>query len=178
MKDFDIDNLEKKNIYKKPVHLFEDIQNHVMARIEIENQQSQKEEVKIFKINWKWSYAVATVFVLAFGSIFIITNNQEQTQQITNNYGADTKTESQIAYEVLASDIDSVEGTVAPVTSTQTFAEKTPKKEKNNLIKSNLKANSKIEEQHINEFLDALSGSELTEMANNSTQDIYLDLYN
>lgn len=178
MKDFNIDNLEKKNIYKTPEHLFENIQNNVMAKIEM--QKPAVEEAKVFKINWKWGYAVAAALAMVFGMTFFMNDKESvEPQNIAGNKVETPKSESQITYETFVSDVHSVENPSTTSTKVQTIAQTTPsKKEENTAIKSNIKANSKNEELQMNEFLDALSTTEIGELAKNSTQDVYLDLYN
>lgn len=182
MKEFDIEKLERKNIYTVPDNLFKNIQESVMNDIKIE----EKAPAPIFKLNWM--YAVAASLALIFGVTFVLNSNYGSADKGLNskegyvvNKG-EPKTESELAYETLKSDLTSVENT------DQRFVN-----QKNN---SNLSLNDKSgdgketgsqktvkpvvkkEETRMNDYLDSFSNSEIAELASNSTQDVYLDLYN
>lgn len=176
LNDFDLEKLERKNIYTMPENVFEKVQgsvlNHVLA---------PKKKAPVFKLNW--AYAAAASLALIFGATFVFNNeNPEDGQQnyvVKNN---EPKTESQIAYETLQSDLTSVEnnnqtvedqGNNKSVAQNDTAA-KTTAETKDQTVKSVSKQN----EAQVNDYLDSFSNSEITELASNSNQDVYLDLYN
>lgn len=177
MKEFDIEKLERKNIYKVPDNLFENIQERVMNDVKVNT------KAPIFKLNWV--YAVAASLALIFGASFVFNQNNDSTKNVGNSgatYAANTqapKNESELAYETLKSDLTSVENNnqivvnqnsrnfVSQATETKEVA--TPKI---------AKPVSKKNETQMNEYLDSFSNSEISELASNSTQDVYLDLYN
>lgn len=177
MKEFDIEKLERKNIYKVPDNLFENIQERVM------NDAKSNKKAPIFKLNWV--YAVAASLALVFGASYVFNQNNDSTKNVGNSgatYAANTqapKNESEIAYETLKSDLTSVENNsqigvnqngrnfVSQATETKGVA--APK---------TVKPVSKKTETQMNEYLDSFSNSEISELASNSTQDVYLDLYN
>lgn len=174
--DFDLEKLERKNIYAVPEKLFENIQENVLNNV-----LPAKKKTPIFKLNW--AYAAAASLALIFGATFVFNNgNSEDAQQQFAVNNKEPKTESQIAYETLQSDLTSVENNNQKVESQagnnsiakDNEAEKTTTETKNQTVKSVSKQN----EAQMNEYLDSFSNSEITELASNSTQDVYLDLYN
>jgi hypothetical protein len=178
MKEFDIEKLERKNIYTIPDNLFENIQQNVINDLQV------KKKAPIFRLNW--GYAAAASLALIFGATFVYNLNSDstkdladsQTSYVANNQ--EPKTESQVAYETLKSDLTSVE------INNQTVGNQESKKvlytqetaDKKTEIKQTVQPVSKQEEAQMNEYLDSFSNSEISELASNSTQDVYLDLYN
>ncbi len=209
MKDFDLEKLERKNIYKVPENLFEDIQGKVLSginnfdleKLERKNIYTVPENLfdniqenvmihvrpakkaPIFKLNW--GYAVAASLALVFGSIFVFNslNDTKDSMDSQASYASNSqepKTESEVAYETLKSDLTSVENnnqTVESQDNNKSFAQNNSTAEQKTEIKT-VKPVSKQQETQINEYLDSFTNSEITELASNSTQDVYLDLYN
>lgn len=178
MKEFDIEKLERKNIYKVPDNLFENIQGRVMSEIKA------TEKVPVFKLNW--AYAVAASLVLIFGATFVFTSNENSTESVKNSTAyalgkPAPKTESEIAYETLKADLTSVENnnqTTESQGNKKSFYAQDNNDSKNRKTTQAVKAAPKQEEAQMNEYLDSFSNSEIAELASNSTQDVYLDLYN
>ncbi|REC80557.1 hypothetical protein DRF60_02310 [Chryseobacterium elymi] len=177
MKEFDIEKLERKNIYKVPDHLFENIQNNVMSEVKA------NKKAPVFKLNWM--YAAAASLALIFGATYVFNSDNDSAGDVlnskilaANNQGP--KTESERAYETLRSDLTSIENNNQTVSNqgAKTISY-TPKKDIENRTASQpVKAATKKEEIKMNEYLDSFSNSEISELASNSTQDVYLDLYN
>lgn len=177
MSDFDLEKLERKNIYQIPENLFENVQNKVINEIK------EDKKAPVFRLNW--GYAAAASLALIFGSTFLYnsysdsTNNQGTASAYTLN--AEPKKESEIAYETLKSDLTSVENSNPTSDSQQrnqqvkTVAHISQDTEVNT---QTVKPVSKQTEAQMAEYLDSFSNSEIAELANNSTQDVYLDLYN
>ncbi|MFP7656538.1 hypothetical protein [Chryseobacterium proteolyticum] len=178
MKEFDIEKLERKNIYKAPDDMFNMIQERVM------NDVKANKKAPIFKLNWM--YAVAASLALIFGSIFVFNSDQNKIKDsgisevsYAKNDQA-PKSESELAYETLKSDLISVESTdqivqnkkSAEIDDSQDTEAETVSKPQNGV------AVSKQTETKMNEYLDSFSNSEIAELAKNSTEDVYLDLYN
>lgn len=174
---FDLENLERKNIYKVPANMFENIQEKVLSEIKADK------KAPIFKLNW--GYAAAASLALIFGSTFLYNSfsDSNKDQDFTENYATNSapKKESEIAYETLKSDLTSVENNNQTIENQQTnpqirtvadIPQKTEAKPQT------VKPVSKKTEAQMAEYLDSFSNSEITELANNSTQDVYLDLYN
>jgi hypothetical protein len=175
LNDFDLEKLERKNIYTVSDNLFKNIQENVLNNVLPAN------KAPIFKLNW--AYAAAASLALIFGATFVFNNDNtkgadSQTAGASNNQNK--KAESEIAYETLKSDLTSVENnnqTVVNQDNDKSFA----KDSQNRVQKAatqTVKPVSKKEETQVNEYLDSFSTSEISELASNSTQDVYLDLYN
>lgn len=182
MKEFDIEKLERKNIYTVPDNLFENIQERVMNDIKTE----QKAPAPVFKLNWM--YAAAASLALIFGVTFIYNSNNDSEDKGLNSKEAyalhkgEPKTEAELAYETLKSDLTSVENnnqtTVSQNNNTSLAVKDEGKNEKEAVSQKIVKPVTKKEETRMNEYLDSFSNSEIAELASNSTQDVYLDLYN
>ncbi|MCW3160716.1 hypothetical protein [Chryseobacterium oryctis] len=179
MKEFDLEKLERKNIYKVPDNLFENIQERVM------NDVKAKKKAPIFKLSW--AYAVAASLALIFGVVFVYNSDgsSANTGNMQGTYALNSqepKTESEIAYETLKSDLNSIENNQIADNqkSKETFDTKSNIEEKIKTKTNNqtVKTVSKQNEIQMNEYLDSFSNSEIAELASNSTQDVYLDLYN
>ncbi|EJL75128.1 hypothetical protein PMI13_00605 [Chryseobacterium populi] len=174
MKEFDIEKLERKNIYKVPDNLFENIQEKVMNEVKVDK------KAPIFKLNWV--YAAAASLALIFGITFVLNyndsaNNPVTTGTYTQNNPA-PKSESEKAYETLKSDLTSVENNNQIVVNQKDNISVKQNETEDIKAPQTAKTVSKQTEAQMTEYLDSFSNSEIAELANNSTQDIYLDLYN
>lgn len=178
VKEFDLEKLERKNIYKISDHLFENVQENVMSEL------SAKRKAPIFKLNW--AYAAAASLALIFGSTFLYNSYSDSEENNTSavNFASNNpepKKESEIAYETLKSDLTSVEKnnqTIDNQQMNQQIKSVAYVPEKAEVKPQNVKKVSKKAEAQMTEYLDSFSSSEIAELANNSTQDVYLDLYN
>ncbi|KIC61946.1 hypothetical protein RM51_15690 [Chryseobacterium taiwanense] len=172
MHNFDLEKIERKNIYTVPEKLFENVQENVL------NSVLPAKKAPIFKLNW--AYAAAASIALIFGATFVFNNdNPNDVQQkfaVNNN---EPKTESELAYETLKSDLTSVENNNQTTVNqnNNSFVQNEASGEQKTVTKT-VKPVSKKEETQVNEYLDSFSNSEMAELASNSTQDVYLDLYN
>lgn len=176
--EFDLEKLERKNIYTVSESMYDDVQNHVISKI------IPRKQAPVFRINWK--YAVAASLALIFGATFVFNSDNEsaednavaKTEYAVNNN--EPKTESEVAYETLQSDLTSVESSnqkIVNQSSNKSFAkDNTAKQEK--IAAQPVKSAAKKQEAQMNEYLDSFTSSEISELASNSTQDVYLDLYN
>lgn len=172
VKDFDLDKLERKNIYKVQQDLFSTVQNNVLNEI------LGKKKTPIFRLNW--GYAAAASLALIFGSAFIFNNDKTNAVETENSV---TKSdaqinESQIAYQTLKDDLTSIENSNQKAISQRDANVSVLKSE---VIQNTKKASlpKKVSaETRMNEYLDSFTSSEIAELANNSNQDVYLDLYN
>ncbi len=178
MKEFNLDNLERKNIYKVPDNLFENIQERVM------NDVKANKKAPVFKLYW--GYAVAAAVALIFGITFVFNWQTDATTGMDDQkiyvQNQEAKTESEIAYETLKADLTSVEKSNQIVerqhNETRIYAQENSAKKDKTITTETVKAVSKQEETQMNEYLDSFTNSEIAELASNSTQDVYLDLYN
>ncbi len=157
--EFDLEKLERKNIYTVSENMYDDVQNHVISKI------IPRKQAPVFKINW--TYAVAASLALIFGATFVFNSDNEsaedngvaKTEYAVNNN--EPKTESEVVNQK----------------GNKSFAQdKTTKQEK--IAAQPVKSAAKKQEAQMNEYLDSFTSSEISELASNSTQDVYLDLYN
>jgi hypothetical protein len=180
MKEFDIEKLERKNIYTVPDNMFENIQESVLNDIKT------SKKAPVFKMNWM--YAAAASLALIFGATYVFNSDNHSTEQKLSSKteymasNGEPKTESEVAYETLKSDLTSVENnyqTVENQNGKDVYASQAEKvTEKISEAPKPAKATTKKEEIQMNEYLDSFSNSEIAELASNSTQDVYLDIYN
>ena len=182
MQNFDIEKLERKNIYKTPENFFDKIQENVLYEAQLNKKETAK-PAKIFKLNW--GYAVAASLVLVFGMTmflqqedsFVEVNRQPQPIATTEN----SMPEATIAYQTLASDIESVEKeNIKPERISK--AEKIEKKSESVAIASaKIKPNKTIpvvSEAQFEQVMAGLSYTEIADVGKGAEQDVYLDLYN
>ncbi len=182
MKNFDIEKLERKNIYKTPENFFDKIQENVLYDAQLNKKETAK-PAKIFKLNW--GYAVAASVVLLFGMTmflqqedsFVEVNTQPQPIAATEN----TTPEATIAYQVLSSDIESVEKENQKPEKIS-ISEKIEKKSESVAIASTtIKKNKTIpvvSEAQFEQVMAGLSYTEIADVGKGAEQDVYLDLYN
>jgi len=171
---FDVDELERKNIYKVPESMFETVQERVLSEIKTDK------KAPIFKMNW--GYAAAASLALIFGTTFIYNSNSDSSNiNLKNNFAENRvipKKESQLAYETLTSDLTSVEKTNQTIEKQTDIKPIVSQVVNNNSGSQNKKSVKATQEIQMNEYIEALTSSEIAELANNSSQDVYLDLYN
>lgn len=176
--EFDLEKLERKNIYTVSESMYDDVQNHVINKV------FSRKQAPVFKLNW--AYAVAASLALIFGATFVFNSDNEPIKENGNANAAyalnnsEPKTESEIAYETLQSDLTSVENnnqTVVNQVDNKSIAQKGTGKQQKASTQP-VKSASKKQETQMNEYLDSFTSSEISELASNSTQDVYLDLYN
>lgn len=192
MKNFDIEKLERKNIYTAPDNFFEKMQNNVIEKA-IRNQ-PQIEEVsrtsgKVVKMNW-WYAAAASVAVI-FGTLFFMNGEgaQANTAIATNNAPAknietlsaelenvdQTPKETSENYKLLVSDIEEVEKNESAPTQNNVAITKVSPAKATKIEKST--PNVVQKEKQIEQMLEGLSEADISALAKNADQDIYLDLY-
>ena len=174
MKDFDIEKLERKNIYHLPEDTFEKMQAAVFA------QMTPVKKAPVFKLSW--ALAAAASLALIFGVTFIFdSDNETQTEVQTVAVKTDEtpKTQSTEAYQTLQSDVEAADENTQTVANIDrnTYTQTTT----NNVVKSASSATQisrKTAEQEMTEYLDSFTSAEIAEVSKNSSQDVYLDLYN
>ncbi|NIF05836.1 hypothetical protein F3J23_10305 [Chryseobacterium sp. Tr-659] len=179
MKEFDIEKLERKNIYKVSDGIFDTIQESVLNDIKA------SKKTPVFKLNW--AYAAAASLALIFGATYVFNSDDNSVEDLSSKtaytaHKGEPKTEGELAYETLKSDLTSVENnnqTVDNQKSNNAYSFKNGNEtEQITETPKPVKAVNKKEETRMNEYLDSFSNSEIAELASNSTQDVYLDLYN
>lgn len=183
MKNLDIENLERKNIYQVPDHFFEEMQAKVLQET------TPVKKVKVFKM--KWAYSAAAAVALLFGITFFVNNQSatENTDTVIASANFDTVTSSLLADKPEMTENISYAGNtveedkIQKVKSVEVIAQRPKaiaattreviiaKKEKN-------KINTQPEEIPMDQILSSFTSADLADLGRNTEQDIYLDLYN
>ena len=184
MKDFNIENLERKNSFKTPDNFFEDMQRNVLERVGQE-QKEQSETVggKIISLNW-W-YAAAASVAIVFGVVAF--NN------INNNSATAVDTFAEISPKKDVVDTEKYAEEKVLTEEKKDFftfvddAEKVLKEEKQSLQTSTKKAKKELSkvpsstlaysEVEVEQFIESMSQEDISRITQNNSQDIYLDLY-
>ncbi|MBU4538862.1 MAG: hypothetical protein L6264_03300 [Weeksellaceae bacterium] len=180
MKNLDIENLERKNIYKTPDRFFDDIQAKVLRET------APQKQAKVVKLNW--AYAMAAAVAMVFGITFFVnqSNDSENTAQLKasniENGSANTtitevkpQKEATVAYQTLQNDLTSTaqdnqkenERLVGVVSTKTTSADVQTKR-----------ITAPVSEVQVDQMLSNFTSAELADLGKNTEQDIYLDLYN
>lgn len=183
MKNFDIENLERKNIYEVPDDFFAKMQENVL-KATVETTPLSIEEAPAKKKNW-WYAAAAAVAVL-LGSAFFLNreagasdfaqNNAPAkhaaglTQEKSNQKTAVQKSVAADNYHTLVADLTSVEKENQTREQPEVVAQK-------KTVTAAKTAHQK-NEAPVEQILEGMTEEDLNMLAQNTEQDIYLDLYN
>lgn len=175
MKDFDIDKLERKNIYKTPENFFAEVQANVLQ------QAIPQKKARMRSLNW--AYGAAAAVALLVSTTFLVYQGDEQTEVIAQSSPVvvptpvtapvETKNEAKLAYETFANDLTSVsiDNQKAEAAPIQTVA----KAKKERIEKPKLSTPSP--EVQVDQILANITSAELATLGRNVEQDVYLDLY-
>ena len=193
MKNFDIENIERKNIYHTPKNFFPEMQDDVFSKLGLENPAHQLDIKPIAahqkkNVFTKISYAVAASLVLLFGLIAFNMNSDDELQETQNNIQLVNssqeieeveapKSEAVQAYEVLKRDVEVVEHQNK---SLATIPTKTKEQNTKVVVKpeTSTKSNSQLEmEAQMDQVMQELTKTELADLSRGAAQDVYLDLY-
>lgn len=208
MKNFDIENLERKNIFRTPDHFFDEIQKNVLQET-VYKQDKEVKSGKVFKLNW--AYAAAAAMAMIFGITYFIGNDEEvqptKTLAVANKVeNNEVNAEKETALEIIPEEIvdektyanvdeaapaeNSRNLTSAPVNYQRT-APVTPVEAPKAIASAVAETKvetvnnqlylpevAEIDETMMDEVLSSFTYAELQEATNNTEQDIYLDLYN
>ncbi|MGX9985250.1 hypothetical protein [Soonwooa purpurea] len=189
MKNFDLENLERKNTFTTPTDFFASMQDKVIEKTKL-----QKKEGRIISFNFKWAAAAAIAVIggLSFWSL----NNQniEKQQSIAQQKIIIDSSYSSIQNQDLA--INNPEPTVETkqniIKLEKRIAEQhttsgSPKKTKELLAAAKTKkktpttsfanANNSSENK-MNQILAVFTPAQISEVERGVDQDVYLDLYN
>ncbi len=178
MKHLDIEQLKRENIYKTPDQFFEKIQENVMKDFS-ENHQPQFPQIgrKIYR-NW-WYAAASLVLIAGAAWMFSSTHSEEDSSFIQNNTVSETPERSV-----------EIQNTMEPATENYmvlandlTILAEEHQKEEQATAKTSQTPVQRTEAtftgaQQIEQILDVLTAEEIASLAQNTEQDIYLDLYN
>lgn len=199
MKNFDIEQLERKNIYKAPDNFFAAMQENVLKQTVHQTPivETTKPEAKIIPMKTNWIYAVAAALALLLGFGFFIKNmngTTENTPVVTENIYKienaieETPVSNETTQPVLA---EETQKPAESVTEDLTFG-----KTENPTVRRQVqitemkpiavtekpKATSakagKVKREDVDQLLKSFTSSELAEMSKDAEMDVYLDLYN
>lgn len=198
MKNFDIEQLERKNIYKTPENFFAGMQENVLKQTVHQTQiaETAKPEAKIIPMKTNWIYAAAAALALLLGVGFFIKNMNAAPENAQPTAANTLKTETPITQaeeaeqpQLIASEVQKPEETVTQdltfekteyqtvrrepqVTQVKSFASVTEKP------KAALSKSEKVKREDVDQILTSFTSSELAEMSKDAEMDVYLDLYN
>lgn len=190
MQNFDIENLERKNIYNVPEDLFSKMQHNVLMEV-----QQPKAVIRLglpAKSRQPWQYAVAAAVVFLFGMMFWLNAGNEAPAPTL----ASTHPETLPKTTANPAQIQ-VENTVA---SAEVNIEKNEKSSAAHLTKQKIEhpnytravaksgiqapkisqtnAHAEVTEvQFADEVIHSLTNDELSDLTSLAENDVYLDLY-
>lgn len=195
MKNFDIENIERKNIYKTPENFLDQVQESVLQKISQENTIPQT--TKIFKLNWV--YVVAASLTLLFGLVTFFNyeeNNEQQIseQKIDTVYASNNSPQENLINNEIIETETQVENkgsiktnhTINPtIKTTQVSNTKSGNNiryanQQNKLVtkKTENKTQPVSSEAQLDQVIKEMSNTEIADIGIAAEQDVYLDLYN
>ncbi|QOW11092.1 hypothetical protein Q73A0000_12360 [Kaistella flava (ex Peng et al. 2021)] len=180
MKDFDIEKLERENVFKMPDGFFEDMQNKVLLET------VPVKQGKIIKLNWAYGAAAAVALIVGV-TVFVNSDSTAETQL----FGQNASSANNSATYTLPNDKPQKEATIALQTLEKdlTSVEQTHQKESTEPATIQTKGNVSFADQkklkvspnpevQVDQILASFTSAELADVGRNTEQDIYLDLYN
>jgi len=186
MNEFNIEDLERKNIYKAPEGAFERIQSNVFSSLPAA---SQVPEPKRFSLKSYTRYVAAAALALVFGlglytlktkeqfdqekidREFKLSVDGENLKQTAEPFAVEENT-AKTPGEVLTSE-PSANPTHTPVlTAAHTTSEKAAPRQTRAKTTKPLKTEAAVEQ-----VLTSFSSAELAELSSDAELDVYLDLY-
>ena len=190
MKNIDIEQIERKNIYTTPPDFFAKMQEKVLQET-VHKKAISEPKTKIFKINW--GYAAAASVTLFLGVIGVLQlNNESKTQDVEQHISKVTdstyQTEDDLhtdepshqvahAYVALQKDIETIEKENG--TNTKTFLSKASTVGENTKSPKQSKPTlDPVVEVQIDQMMKELSNVEFADLSKGAEQDVYLDIYN
>lgn len=182
MKNFDIENLERKNVYKTPDDFYERMQRNVLEQVQ--------PKARIHSIKSNWAYLAAASVALIFGVTFFanqdeaaVRQNQGSTELVSsgrNAVNSSTPTdkpqkEETVALHILEADLTSVVAQNQNEDKNRTHEVPANKTVINNAPRKSIEQNP---ETQVDQIISNFTYAELADVGRNAEQDIYLDLYN
>lgn len=180
-----IDNLDKKNIYKTPEHFFDEMQSNVLketigAKIIPLKTNDKKQK------NNLWWYAAAVVLVAGLGIFFSfpvektsmeIAENKNEVKNLPNHSDAYAQTTSQTLNEQIKQKIEQENTEIIQKTSPDIRPNTILTNNEPSTSKPNANTNKPSTIKATEELVASLSGEDLSELYRNTENDVYLDLY-
>lgn len=198
MKNFDIDQLERKNIYKTPGDFFAGMQENVLKQTvrQTSTAETAGPEGKTIPMKTNWIYAAAAALALLLGVGFFIKNMNAAPENPQPTAASTLKTKTPITQtmageqpQLMASEVQKPEETVTQdltfekteyqtvrrepqVIQVKSFAHVTEKS------KATPSKAERIKREDVDQILTSFTSSELAEMSKDAEMDVYLDLFN
>lgn len=206
MKNFDLEQLERKNVYKTPENFFVAMQDNVLRQTVLKETKIQEKPVtKIIPMRAGWIYAAAAAVALIFGLTFFLNGNSGESE-MTNiaDTNVTTETVQNKTIQALKNEVETV-GNNALAAETQepqatAASDLTLEKKTNQIAEANIPAAREIrsfaatevkqterkvvkpavlsKEEKINQMLTSFTAAELAEASLDAEMDVYLDLFN
>ena len=175
MKNFNLDNLEKKTPYQIPENFFEEMQGNVLQNIE----KKPVKKTKVFRLNFSVVTSLAAALAIIFGFTFLWKTNQtditKPTEVVQNTVSEPTMKNDTKPVENSLAKVDAA--TISDIQKTAESIEK-QSTEKVSLNTTTTEKSIATSDENYEQLLNSLSEEELKELSKNSDQDIYLELYN
>ncbi len=171
MKNFGIENTERKNIYNIPDGFFEQMQTNVLKEIQ------PKQQAKIIRMNWV--YAAAAAIALIFGLAFLMNPfNKTSTSSVAEI--ASTENPAKNIIKNVAKTISKTPQQKLSVHESQSVESVPMTTQKNETKQANNSRNEirQNPEMQMEQIIASFTSAEMADLSRNAEQDIYLDLYN
>lgn len=199
MKNFDIEQLERKNIYKTPGDFFAGMQENVLKQTvhQAPIAETARPEGKTIPMKTNWIYAAAAALALLLGVGFFIKNTNAAPENPQPTAASTLKTETPITQtmageqpQLMASEVQiPKEETITQDLTFEKTEYQTVRREPQvvqvksfaNVTDKSKAAPSKserIKREDVDQILTSFTSSELAEMSKDAEMDVYLDLFN
>lgn len=192
MKNFDVEQLERKIPHKIPEGFFDEVQANVLAKTIYASAKIGEKAAPVKKFSWM--YAAAASVAAMFGAGYYITNSGQNTTHVaekqdvasislpSENLAASTEVPAAAIPEVMPIAVVSNPSGDINLTSAKI---RHPKNETAKIALEHQKikamaiaAKTSPAKKNVEDVLEAMPETAINEMAMNTEQDVYLDLYN
>ena len=181
MENLDIEKLERKNIYRIPDDIFENVQANVLREI------APKKHAKIIKLNW--IYSAAAAIALIFGVSFLFNNDkmENNNSEIVQNVPIKEKAiaSGRLSDDKIVNNIQNNDENSDLNLSVITTKFEKPETNQIDAIAQQKKSSKPISPQKIqvkeipmDQIISSFTSADLADLSRNAEQDVYLDLYN
>lgn len=183
MNHFDIEKLNRKNIYKTPEQLFEKVQDNVLKQ----TVDKGKATYSIGSNTTLW-YAIAAAVVLLFGIGLFITpiGDTLPNDALAQTEGTDTTYESNVEQpyqeNTPENDLKTELSEINPITDNEPYLaqnETSSKVQSPTTRTTNSKRNSNTvkKAENVEQIVASFTSADITELSKEAEIDVYLDLY-
>lgn len=177
MKDFDIEKLQRQNIFREPGISFEDMQRNVLSQL------APVKETKTYRL--QWTYSAAAAILLLFGLSFFLTLNSNEAPSVSEvkldevvTSGDNQLSIAQFRDDTLQTEMSANLTSSTNQNQTEATTPTQPAKMKNTGVARSKKIKTTNPETQVDQILSSFTSAEIADVSRNTEQDIYLDLYN